>query len=280
MRSLYETHTRIGLNGDTGLENIYSDVEFIAQTYFDDPNYLRIDGRPVLYLYLSRVLYKNLILEQVVTLMRQAAAENGGHDVYIIGDQSFGAAPRPGTFYYPFDLLDSVTSYDVYGDIGRGGYAGQDGVAEYNAKQKKWHDAAIAHNDCVFIPSVTPGFNDGPRHSPLSRKVNEGADFGSLFRRILDNALDLADSSGSRMVMITSWNGFHDDTQIEPVRVASATGRATGSYNQMQLEYQGYGKALPQYLESNGIEEAKQSVNKAVLVEWKVSVRYFLMMLD
>ena len=239
---LYETHTRIGLNGDTGLNNIYADVEFIAQTYFNDPNYLRIDRRPVLYLYLSRLLYKNRVLEQVLTLMRQAAADNGGHDIYIIGDQAFGAAPQPGTFYSPFDLLDSVTSYDVYGDIGRGGYAEQGGVMAYNNKQKKWHDAALAHRDCGFIPSVTPGFNGGPRHSPLSRKVHEAADFGSLFRRLLDNALDLADSSGSRMVMITSWNGFHDDTQIEPVKEATVTEQAVGSYNQMQLDYQGYGK--------------------------------------
>ena len=42
--------------------------------------------------------------------------------------------------------------------------------------------------------------------------------------------------------MITSWNGFHDDTQIEPVLEAPVTRQATGAYNDMQLNYQGYGK--------------------------------------
>ena len=239
---LYQTNTRIDLRGDSSLDSIYSDVEYIARTYFDNPNYLRLDGRPVLYLYLSRVLHGNFILEQVVELMRQAAADNGGHDVYIIGDQAFGEAPRPGVSYDPFELLDSVTNYDVYGDIRRVGYAQQDGVVEYTDKQRRWHDAALASANCDFIPSVTPGFNDGPNHSPLSRQVHESADPGSLFRRLLDNALDLAGSSHSRMVMITSWNGFHDDTQIEPVLEAPVTRQATGAYNEMQLNYQGYGK--------------------------------------
>ena len=239
---LYQTNTRISLSGDSGLDDIYQDVEYIARNYFDNPNYLRIDGRPVLYLYLSRVLHRNYILEQVVDLIRQAASDNGRHDVYIIGDQAFGDAPRPGTFYSPFELLDSVTSYDVYGDIRRVGYAGQDGVMEYSNRQKRWQDAALASTNCDFIPSITPGFNDGPKHSPLSRQVHGSADPGSLFRRLLDGALDLADSSRSRMVMITSWNGFHDDTQIEPVLESPVTKQATDGYNQLQLNYQGYGK--------------------------------------
>ena len=239
---LYQTNTRIDLSGDSGLDVIYRDVEFIARNYFNNPNYLRIDGRPVFYLYLSRVLHRNYVLEQVVDLIRQAAADNGRHDVYIIGDQAFGDAPRPGTYFSPFELLDSVTNYDVYGDIRRVGYAGQDGVLEYANKQKRWQDAALASANCDFIPSITPGFNDGPRHSPLSRQVHGSADPGSLFRRLLDGALDLADSSRSRMVMITSWNGFHDDTQIEPVLEGPVTRQATDGYNQMQLNYQGYGK--------------------------------------
>eukprot|EP00978_Attheya_sp_CCMP212_P025031 scaffold79760_cov57-Attheya_sp.AAC.3 len=142
---LYETHVRIGLGGETGLDNIYTDVEFIAQTYFTDPNYLRINGRPVIYLYKSRVLHQH------------AAADNGGHDLYIIGDQAFGTAPRPGpgASYDPFELLDSVsvlTSYAVYGDIGRGGYAGPDDIIGYQSKQQNWQNVVLAHGDCSFIP--------------------------------------------------------------------------------------------------------------------------------
>ena len=242
----YETHTRIDFLGDSSEASYtaYNDVSYIAQTYFDDPNYLRIDEKPVLHLFVSRILYKNDLLEGVIEAMRNAAFENG-HEIYIIGDHAFGEAPTRGLYYRPFELLDAVTSYDVYGEIAGSGYAELTGVQDFYNTQKKWLDRTNhSEESCNFIPSVTPGFNDGPRHTPLSRKRDATSDPGSLFKALLKNAVRLSntDEANSNMILINSWNGFHDDTQIEPLQQAPVTQQALDSFNQMGLEYEGYGE--------------------------------------
>ena len=67
----YETSGRIP--GFDDVSNIFSDLAHMAANYFAHPNYLRIGGRPVLFVYLTRVLSRNGMLDEVVALMRSAA---------------------------------------------------------------------------------------------------------------------------------------------------------------------------------------------------------------
>ncbi len=219
------------------------DVTYMAEHYFDHPNYLRIDGNPVLFVYLTRVLSRNGTLEPVVGAMRAAAAQ-AGHELYIVGDQVFGQPPAT---VEALSLLDAVTNYDVYGSMGAQGYAGQGAVDRYYAAQARWREKAHAAG-AAFIPAATPGFNDkGVRegHAATSRKLDAEAEFGSLFRAMLEQAVDYTDDSTGHMLLITSWNEWHEDTQIEPVIRAPATARDDSDSGQMfseGLEYEGYGE--------------------------------------
>ena len=101
--------------------------------------------------------------------------------------------------------------------------------------------------DCAFMPSVTPGFNDrGVRleadHLPLSRKLSATDEFGSLFKASLDHAMTQVDPKADNLLVVTSFNEWHEDTQIEPV-----TGRLTKQpYNfTLGVEYDGYGTLYP-----------------------------------
>jgi uncharacterized membrane protein YgcG len=235
----YETVGRT--NNFQNYSNLGPDITYLAKNYFAHPNYLKINGKPVVFVYLTRVLSSVGALQSSLDSMRNAAA-NAGYQLYIVGDQAFGSPPAsPGDIA----LLDAIVNYDVYGSMGSTGYAGQSKVDDYYNEQAAWKALA----DSVgtdYAPSVTPGFNDrGVRegHIPLSRKLTQADEFGSLFRAMLQEAKTLTDSNIGNMILVTSWNEWHEDTQIEPVSNAPPTSiddSQSGSDYTDGLEYEGY----------------------------------------
>jgi len=228
-------------------ENVASDIQYMATFYWNHPNYLKIDGRPVLFIYLTRAMHTRGILEETVNIMREQA-EMLGHDIYIVGDHAFGRATNQGLIE-AMALLDAVTNYDVYGSSGGRNvlYATQAGVDNYYGNMAEWKTLA-EERGAKFIPAVSPGYNDrGVRleadHQPLSRKLSENDEFGSLFKANLEGALKLTDPDIRNLFMINSWNEWHEDTNIEPVVVAPPTSQdisGEGVYT-YGLEYEGYG---------------------------------------
>lgn len=218
------------------------DITYLANNYFGHPNYLKIDGKPVVIVYLTRVLSYRGTLQSSLLVKRQAATA-AGYELYIMGDQVFGSPPGSAG---DIALLDGIINYDVYGSMGATGYAGQAKVDAYYAAQAGWKALA----DSVgtdYAPAVSPGFNDrGVRsgHAPLSRKLTQNDAFGSLFRAMLQRAKTLTDPDIGHMILVTSWNEWHEDTQIEPVKEASPTSvdnSPSGTDYTGGLSYEGYG---------------------------------------
>ena len=247
----YETVGRTSNFSD--FSRIAPDITYIATTYFSHPNYLKVDGRPVLFVYLTRVLTAYGTLADTVTTMR-AAASAQGYDIYLVGDEVFGSPP---TSTASIARLDAITNYDVYGSTGASGHAGQAAVDNYYSAQSGWRD--LAHTaGAAFIPAVSPGFNDkGVRtgHPLLSRKLTAGGEFGSLFEAMLKGAKPLADADIDYMLMVTSWNEWHEDTQIEPVAAADPTNvDNSGSYDYTNgYYYEGYGSRYLDILEQETV---------------------------
>ena len=238
---LYETQGRT--RGFEDSDNLATDVTHLATHYFDHPNYLRIDGKPVIFIYLTRVLSARGRLSSNLEIMRDTA-HDAGYELYIIGDHVFG---QPPTGSGDIGLLDGITNYDVYGSMGARGYAGQQAVNAYYAAQSGWRELARAEG-VAFIPAVTPGFNDrGVRdgHEPVSRRLGPKDEFGSLFRAMLQQVRNYVEPATGNMFLITSWNEWHEDTQIEPLQKATATSTddsPTGQDFTSELDYEGYGE--------------------------------------
>ena len=60
---------------------------------------------------------------------------------------------------------------------------------------------------------------------------------------MLPRAKTVTDSDIGHMILVTSWNEWHEDTQIEPVKYASPTNidnSASGSDYTKGLSYEGY----------------------------------------
>jgi len=247
----YETTGRIKKAENYTTQRVVSDIDYICTTYFDHPNYYRINGRPVLFLYLTRKLDSVGVLEEVILLMK-STAEYHGYDLFTIGDHVWQTPPSEDEgVFRPFLYLDAVTNYDVYGSMTgkKGLYAGPRSVSRSIQYQREWKIEANSKK-CGFIPAVSPGFNDrGVRleadHKPLSRKLTKDDEFGSLFQVQLDRAKYLVDDVyADSLLLVNSFNEWHEDTQIEPtVDVINGTIPKEQQYQYTQgLEYQGYGE--------------------------------------
>ena len=266
----YETTGRIREKDGYALDNVKTDLEYLCQEYFNHPNYYTMgvdaDGnadatsqtrRPAFFVYLTRKLEDVGVLPDAIARMREGARDAGCGEIFIVGDQVFQKPPEDGSGlipevdFIPFDLLDAVTNYDVYGSMRgarNGGYIGtRQKVTEYYMEQNLWK--AIAKNrSCAFIPGVSPGFNDrGVRPEkeriPLSRRLNKDAAEGSLFQAALEEARTIVDSSIGNMIMVNSMNEWHEDTQIEPCVAVDASKVSTNLPSNLtfDLEYEGYG---------------------------------------
>ena len=94
----YETSGRIT---DNDMSVARSDIQYMCETYFDHPNYYKVNDRPVLVIYITRSLHADGILEEALLTMRSEAAKCG-HNLYLIGDQVFASAPNPDEPFVPF----------------------------------------------------------------------------------------------------------------------------------------------------------------------------------
>jgi glycoprotein endo-alpha-1,2-mannosidase len=238
----YETAGRLGEDSEK-LSNAKTDMEYMCEHYFNHPNFYKIDGRPVLFIYISRVLEAVGTLDEILLTMRSTASKCG-HELYLIGDSVWASAPDPSTPHIPFWYFDAVTNYDVYGSAGRPeGYAGMERVDAYYEQQYDWKKEAKKEG-CHYIPAVSPGYNDrGVRmeedHPPLSRRLTSTAQEGSLFHYQLKHAKELVDKNLDNMIIVNSFNEWHEDTQIEPAVGEPAT---IPEIFTKGLEYVGYGE--------------------------------------
>jgi glycoprotein endo-alpha-1,2-mannosidase len=216
---LYESTGRFGDHDDPTYDNWLNDLAYLAEKYFGHPNYLRINGRPALFVYLTRVYFRDQGAEAL------SKARGQFKDVYLIGDDVFGEGYRTEWA----KQFDAVTIYDVYGQSAAIDGATQKAVkrlaANYAAAREAANLAAAA-----FIPTVTPGYNDTAvrsGHSGAPRYFVDEPDSqeGDLFRHMIrEAAIPNLDDRAGRMLMVTSFNEWYEDTQIE-----ATTGQATAT---------------------------------------------------
>ncbi|MHC4744797.1 MAG: glycoside hydrolase family 71/99 protein [Planctomycetota bacterium] len=178
----YESPGRLGDMANPDYSNLIPDFQYMSDNYFDDPDYLKVNGHPVVFIYLTRVYFDGRE-GNALNQLRSAFP-----DVYIVGDDVFGgnySASQAGKW-------EAVTSYDVYGQSLSGGstQAGVNQLAGNYANAR-----SIANSvGTGFIPCGSPGFNDKPirdGHDGAPRYLEDvGASVeGDLFRAVLQDAV-------------------------------------------------------------------------------------------
>jgi hypothetical protein len=214
--------------------HLVADMVSIARSYFANPQYLRIGGRPVVFWYLTRTLTGD-----VAGAVRdvRAALASLGFDVFIVGDEiSWRVTSEAGvgtTHPQPARarLFDAITWYNLYdtSNPAQWGYGSVTTfVADVTRLAQTYRDAV--GNAIPVVPAVIPGFNDrgarlGEGHGAIPRQWAPGDTGATFLRHMLETvALPHVDARAP-IVMVTSWNEWNEDTGIEAMPSAAMTTR-------------------------------------------------------
>ena len=207
---------------DKNFTEIFTDdIVYAAENYFINPSYLRVNGRPVLFLYNLPYLYANLTTSRAQGLLNSTRelSENMGVNIYFVGDVGPGPSPKDVNSDWLYSM-DAVTSYFFSHHLISEGWQNIMKYAETYYPQ--WR-LAMNSKGIRFIPNAYPGFDNTEYVIWLNRTyglnrtsldsvlpLNE-----TMFKKMLTTALNYADKD-LKIVMVTSWNEWLESTAIEP----------------------------------------------------------------
>jgi hypothetical protein len=240
-------HTgRYGLGdafGQAHADSLLADFRYLADHLFSHPNYLEIDGKKVVMLLVTELIFGDF--EPAFTMVRDSMSARG-FDLFLIGDEVRYRTPDD----THLGILDAVTSYRPFEVNLHKGYAvDEDFLGAFSVEAASWSSMAT-RNDVAFVPTVFPGCNQRAGQATdevISRQIRAGAESTSLLEELIRVAKPLVDHD-LEMILINGWNRWNQDTQIEPTIVTESTttdvspegDQHTGGYS-----YEGYGlKAL------------------------------------
>ena len=183
------------------------DMDHIADTYFNNENYFKINGRPVLWLYIARDYtgsYKDIIKQARKNMLEK------GYDVYLVGDLVFWNYRLGG-----INAFDAVSLYTAY--------AGRPQNTAKLAERLKflymvWKLASqLQGRD--FIPAGIPAFDDSclaGERKPMDILSGNSRDFHyqlSMVSSFLDR-VNIAPEFNQ--VTIATFNEHQEGSSVEP----------------------------------------------------------------
>jgi len=221
-----------------------ADFDHLARFYFEEPTYLKVRGeRPVVMIYVTRAFTGDV--GGLIDGVREACASRG-FDVFLVGDEFFFiSAPSASKIA----RWDGIFGYDCYAS--RGGHWGSNGNLDLFRQRTASYRQTAEAAGVKFFPSCAPGYNDRAirrtcaDHPALSRRVTAGDGPTSLFREVFRETALKQVNAEVPLIAITSFNEWHEDTQIEPTKGTGAStavdSSASGSAYTQGLAHDDYG---------------------------------------
>ena len=205
---LYESILRLGLTenrivfGEREQQILLDDFDYLAATYFRDPAYYRIRGRPVVVLYVSRI-FRGVYAEAIGAL-RERMRTVWGLELYLIGDEvDWDLGPSRARIR----LYDAITGYILYSRT-----QPQTGFLRLVEDRYRAFRRVARQRGVAFVPGALPGYDDRAYRPEQGHYVLSEP-------RLFERGLALAGRYVDRrlgLLTVTSWNEWHEDTQIEP----------------------------------------------------------------
>jgi hypothetical protein len=207
---------------DAGVrEKFIDDLVHIAKSYFSNPSYFRIQGRPVIKFYIARRFFGEFP-SALAEARRQI--RDLGYDPYLVADSLFYGRND----LYVISQFDAATAYNIYSDELRQDGITTTGLLARAARPWYWNFLYQLRNLRVegrseFVqvqPGVIPQFDARvARQTPVALLAQNKQEVVEIFKV----AREIADASGSpKVIWITSWNEWHEGTAIEPTVTGGA----------------------------------------------------------
>lgn len=283
----YETQS-LGMDRATGsiiwtdskIERFASDLLELSQRYFSHPAYLKVAGRPVIFLYLTRNFSgkTQAAIEEVRSVLRER-----GVDPFIVADEVFWTVTIDGGEKSTFSgwteapqrsrirLFDAITTYNIYETLKHDhqGYAsGSRYLPDVEEIYERYRE--LCGDEVLFIPNIIPGYNDralrpGSGHYVIPRQWEEGDASGSLFSELFERLGVAYIDQKIPMMMITSWNEWNEDTAIEPLSQAPPTTRdysGSGTRLTEGYSYSGFGETYLRIIRDKVVAVAGRVLDK------------------
>ena len=216
---LYETSGRLGgIPVDVTTDKInqfLTDLEYLAENHFHHSNYMKIDNKPVLYLYLTRTLSGNY--EQLFSAADSLLIQRGYDGLFVVGDEVYWSSPNGSRAKY----MDAVSCYNPHTSVEWVKNADRFVLRTGSEMYSPWMDKANELGISFWV-DVIPGFNDLGVRIEAQHPVIERKD-GETFKNMLLMAGDVLSEQTNplKVLVITSFNEWHEDSQIEPTVVTS-----------------------------------------------------------
>ena len=185
-------------------------IEHIAQKYVDHPAMFKYDGKPFYYIYdTGKVKYHEW--NKLLGTKGEMSIRNTPLDAVFIGHWE---RERDGGFILKSGFDGFYTYYASEGFM-------------YGSTSSNWPVLAefAKENDLLFIPCPGPGYID-TRIRPWNTRNIEDRDNGKYYERMFMNAVNVKPD----FIAITSFNEWHEGTQIEPAVPKSIPGYTYEDY--------------------------------------------------
>jgi len=180
--------------GEARVRRAVSDLLYVLRSYGDHPAFLKLDGKPVVFVY-GRVMGQVGLGEwpTIITRVRQAY----GKDFILVADGYREGFAR---------LFDGIHTYNICGWV-RG--KSPEELAALSRKRFRDAVALARRRGKISCITVIPGYDDTKIRKPGINAERHG---GRTYRVLWEQAI----AADPDWVLITSWNEWHEGSEIEP----------------------------------------------------------------
>lgn len=179
--------------------------------FLKDPNYMLVDGKPILYITNAQTLFSDnnkAIYDSLRGLM-----QGWGVTPYIVGMQDRWTPPARYELrfkgcvdaIYHQSLSSQINNWDRWYLLPQ--------TIDQNWKYSK--DYFEKNFNADYIPNISPAHSWKINTPTSTNPEYPRSDSGAMFSKLC-NVAKMNASSKTRLIMIDSWNAWTEDTQLEP----------------------------------------------------------------